>query len=70
MVDSVPTGGDSAECLVAGYIQDTVHYLVVDAIAAHRDDQRRSCRRNAAGQLTGLTRVLGRPQHDRQIGQS
>ena len=57
MVVGVSASRGSGQCLIAGHVEDAVHDLVVDPVAADRDDQRPPRRRGIAGQLTGMAGV-------------
>jgi hypothetical protein len=60
VVVGVPASRNSSQCFGAGHVEDAVHNLVVDAVAADRDDQRPPRRPDGAGQLAGMAGVLGR----------
>ena len=60
VVVGVPASRDSGQRFSTGHIEDAVHDLVVDPVAADRDEQRPPRHRGSAGQLTGMAGVLGR----------
>ena len=69
MVVGVPASRDRGQRFSAGRVEDAVHDLVVNAVAADRHDQRPTRRCGVAGQLTGMPGVLSRLQRDRHLGQ-